>query len=96
MTNELIYAGQGSTIGVHRKCTYAYFYWHKHDFRHAQIEMYAHFFLWFLKFFNIFLILTATERKDLILIRQHRERDQSGERNYKIRLNNCGNTLVNN
>ena len=35
MTNELIYAGQGSTIGVNHQCTYAYFYWHKHDFRYA-------------------------------------------------------------
>ena len=35
---------QGSTIGVRRVHTYAYFYWCTHDFGHAYVDMYAHFF----------------------------------------------------
>ena len=35
---------QGSTIGVHRVWTYPSFYWHMHDFGHAHIDTYAHFF----------------------------------------------------
>lgn len=35
---------QGWTIGVRSASTYNYFYWHTHNFRHAQIDMDAHFF----------------------------------------------------
>ena len=35
---------QGSTIGVRRVPTYAYFYCPTHDFRHAYIDTYAHLF----------------------------------------------------
>ena len=37
--------GQGSTIGICRVRTYAYFYWHTHGFGYAYVETYAHFFL---------------------------------------------------
>ena len=35
---------QGSTIGVRRVCTYAYFYWRTHKFGHSYVDTYAHFF----------------------------------------------------
>ena len=35
---------QGSTIGVRRVCTYAYFYWCTHKFGHSYVDTYAHFF----------------------------------------------------
>ena len=36
--------GQGLTIGICRIHTYTYFYWRTHDFGHAYIDAYAHFF----------------------------------------------------
>ena len=35
---------QSSTIGVRRVRTYAYFYWHTHDFGHEYVDKYANFF----------------------------------------------------
>ena len=35
---------QSLTIGAHRVRTYAYFYWRTHDFRHAYINTYSHFY----------------------------------------------------
>ena len=35
----------GSTIGVRRVRTYAYFYWRTHDFGHVYVDRYAHFYL---------------------------------------------------
>ena len=35
---------QGSPIGVRRLRTYTYFYWRTHDFGHANVDTYAHFF----------------------------------------------------
>ena len=37
-------SNQGFTNGICRRCTYAYFYYRMHDFEHAYIDMYAHFF----------------------------------------------------
>ena len=38
-------SNQGLTNGICCRCTYAYFYYGMHDFEHAYIDMYAHFFL---------------------------------------------------
>ena len=48
---------QGSTIGVCRVCTYAYFYWSMHNFRHAYVDTYSFFSLLFFKVFKILLAL---------------------------------------
>ena len=37
-------SNQGFTNGICHRCTYAYFYYRMHDFEHAYIDMYAHFF----------------------------------------------------
>ena len=45
---------QGSTIGIHWLCTYAYFYWGTHDFGHAYAHIYAQFFPMIFKNFQNF------------------------------------------
>ena len=40
---EVVFILQDSTIGVRRIHTYAYFYWHTHDFGHVYVDTYAHF-----------------------------------------------------
>ena len=48
----------GTIIGIHCVGTYAYFYWHTHDFRHAYVDTYTYFVPYdFLKFSKCFRFL---------------------------------------
>ena len=40
---EVSFSRGALSVGVHQVCTYAYFYWHAHDFGHAFVHMYAQF-----------------------------------------------------
>ena len=44
----------GLTIGVRRVHMYASFYWHRHDFEHAYVDTYPHFFPTIFKSFQNF------------------------------------------
>ena len=48
---------QGSTNGVRRVRTYAYFYWRTHDFGHVYVDTYSNFCPIIFEGFQIFLVL---------------------------------------
>ena len=65
---------QGSTNGIHWVCTYAYFYWHTHDFGHEYVDKYAHLFLVVFQSFQNFLILYCLETYCYVILLENNEK----------------------